>query len=97
MIELLLDDVVTLIIYNIGWLVVFHANSWDDNLGYKVNWPKYVVLSYDVVLNCDVMIIIALVSCWLLTNDDVYPKLGWIEGLWYKLWSRLGKCYDFYH
>lgn len=42
-----------------------------------MNWPKYIVLSYNLVLNCDVVILLAMLSCWLLTYDDVYQN--WVE------------------
>ena len=71
LVELLLRDVVTLIMKKLEWVLVIHSSSWKDDLGKEVNWPKYLVLSYDLILNCEVVIVLDLLSCWLLTYDDV--------------------------
>ena len=67
---IVLNDFVTLIMKKLERILVLYPRSWDDDLGYKVNQPKCFILSDDVVLNCVIVVLIALLSCWLL-NDDV--------------------------
>ena len=83
MVEHLLNDVFTLFLKKLDLFLVFHDISSKDDLGYDVNRPKYLILSYDLVLNCDVVIIVDLVSCWLL-NSDLWLDLD------DELWSKVG-------
>ena len=60
----------------LGWIVVFHACSWEVDLGYKVCCELIEVsfLKLWSSMNCDVLVLLVMLSCCLLTYDDVYPN-----------------------
>ena len=45
-------------------------------------WPKSLVLSNELVMDCDVVIQLPLLSYWLLLWYNITPLMGWIKGWW---------------
>ena len=43
---------------------------------YVLNGPKYLILSYELVMDCDIVIHLDLLTCWLLIYDIVTPLFG---------------------